>query len=75
MDLTDVLAQVRHWLRESGSLNTEGYRIVIEVPTVDDEAKLRMALKNEFEKFTVGQLDLDKPIRVMGFEVEFKWPS
>jgi len=74
MSLAVALAGMRHWLRDSGSLNNEGYRIVIDVPTVEDEAKLRVALEGEFVNFTIERLDLDKPLRIMGFEVEFKWP-
>ena len=75
MSLTDTLAAMRHWLRQSGSLNSDGYRIVIEVPTVDEEARIRLALTNEFEMHAIDRLDLDKPLRIMGFEVEFKWPK
>ena len=73
--LTNALAALRLWLRESGSLGSDGYRIVIDVPTVDEEAKLRLALTNEFAMHAIDRLDLDKPLRIMGFEVEFKWPK
>ncbi len=74
MGLKDVLAAIYRWLHMNGSISTKDYRIVIDVPTVCDEAALRLALKNEFES-AVGYFDLDKPLRVMGFDVEFKWPS
>jgi hypothetical protein len=64
-----------HWLRDSGSHAMLGYRLVIDVPTVEDEARLRRALKKEFDNSTVGKIDLDKPLRILGFDIEFKWPS
>jgi hypothetical protein len=74
MNFTQVMISMRHWLRKSGS-GVDGYRITIDVPAVDDEARLRLALKNEFEQLTVEQLDLDRLLRIMGFDVQFKWPS
>jgi hypothetical protein len=74
MSLMDALAGMRVWLRGSGAHNREGYRITINVPTIEDEARLRSALRDEFESITVGQLDLDIPLHIMGFRVEFKWP-
>jgi hypothetical protein len=75
MSLIDALAGLRVWLRGSGAVSTDGYRITINVPTIEDEARLRPALRDEFESITVGQLNLDIPLHIMGFRVEFKWPS
>jgi hypothetical protein len=75
VSLTDALAALRAWLHDSRTPYTGDFRVVIEVPTIEDEARLRLALAMEFEHFAIGQLDLDKPLRIMGFDVEFKWPK
>jgi hypothetical protein len=74
MGLVDALAALERWLNHSDVFN-DGYRITICVPRAGDEARLRLALRNEFESITVGQLDLDIPLHIMGFRVEFKWPG
>jgi hypothetical protein len=74
MNFVQALAAMQRWLHQSDAENG-GYRITINVPTVGDEARLRLALKNELENVGPSQLDLDKPFRLMGFGVEFKWPS
>jgi hypothetical protein len=72
-NFAQVIASMRNWLRKSCS-NVDGYRITIDIPTVDEEARLRLVLKNEFEGRALGYVDLDQPLRIMGFDVQFRWP-
>jgi ABC-type nitrate/sulfonate/bicarbonate transport system substrate-binding protein len=77
MTFVQVLATLRHWLREHNIDPRDDeprFRVIIEVPTPRLGVAVLHTLKSEIEPMMNGPLDniyIGQPMRIGGFDVEF----